>query len=75
MCSTDARPETFLIASAAILVFAGFLSSSYAQEIHAESTSNSWSLGTAVRLEDFEGFGTTMNSKLESANFQTRRTQ
>ena len=31
-------------------------------ELHA--TNDTWILGTAVRLEDFEGFGTTMNSKL-----------
>ena len=31
-------------------------------EVHA--LTDEWTLGAAVRLEDFEGFGTTMNSKL-----------
>ena len=33
-------------------------------DIELNAPADAWTLGAAVRLEDFEGFGTTMNSKL-----------
>ena len=33
-------------------------------DVEVSGATNEWTLGAAVRLEDFEGFGTTMNSKL-----------
>ena len=35
-------------------------------DVEVHGVTDEWNLGAAVRLEDFEGFGTTMNSKLSS---------
>ena len=33
-------------------------------DVEVSDAANEWTLGAAVRIEDFQGFGTTMNSKL-----------
>ena len=33
-------------------------------DVEVRGVEDSWTLGTAVRIEDYEGFGTTMNSKI-----------